>query len=254
MDSLVEFLRDSGGWGVASEVAALFTYGIGLWEHSHDRPIPAFVLLTISVPLFWIGAYVAWSKKRRDNVTLRTRLKSRNPDLNLSIEGLLYQYDPTTDLTVFALSAYLFNAGEASVAMNWGARYLVSASIETMIGYNIYSTYTFRHGDQTVTLMNSNLLQAQTITRRLSRGDAKAGRLIFALPGNRIKQIESLQFSIELECSDFTGKKTVAKFVPDPKPVIGARSYPGEKVQIGRTQPESVSFTPPSLPSADQNS
>jgi hypothetical protein len=64
MRRILQFVRDSGGWGVASELTGLVTFGIGLWEHSQDRALRGFVFVAISVPLFWIGAFVAWNRKR----------------------------------------------------------------------------------------------------------------------------------------------------------------------------------------------
>jgi len=56
---------------VASSVAALISYGVAIWEHLHDKPLSAFVLLAITVPLFWIGAMVAWRRVRKEVETLR---------------------------------------------------------------------------------------------------------------------------------------------------------------------------------------
>jgi hypothetical protein len=66
MSPLFNFLKDSGGWGVASVVAAFLFFGISLWERAHDKTVSAFVFLCLSVPLFWIGSLVAWNKKRKE--------------------------------------------------------------------------------------------------------------------------------------------------------------------------------------------
>lgn len=248
MDSLLEFVRDSGGWGVASELTALAVFLIGLWEHFHDKTIAPFVLIAISVPLFWAGAFVAWNKKRRDVVGLQGKLADRNPDLQLNLEGVLYVYDTKVNLTVFVLSAYLVNAGEASIAMSWAATYQMKQSRETMVGFNVRGSYSIILGAETLVLTNESLLQAQVLTHKLDRGDAKAGRLIFTLPGNRIKEIETRQFKIEVECRDFMRRVTTAEFTPDTMPFDGIKSFPGEQVQIGATQPETVAYTQPRLP------
>jgi hypothetical protein len=248
MDSLLEFCKDSGGWGVASEVAALAVFSVGLWEHFHDKAVAPFVLIGISVPLFWAGAFVAWYKKRKDTIDLRAQLADRNPDLRLNLEGVLYVYDAGVNLTVFVLSAYLVNAGEPSVAMTWSATYLMGQSRETMVGFNVRGSYSITLGKETLTLTNDSLLQTQVLTHRIDRGDAKAGRLLFTLPGNRLKDIETRKFKIEVQCIDFTRKATTAEFIPDSTPFDGLKSYPGEQVQIGSTQPESVAYTQPRLP------
>ncbi|MFZ0815852.1 MAG: hypothetical protein WAM78_10050 [Candidatus Sulfotelmatobacter sp.] len=60
-----EFVKDAGEWGIASWAAALATFAIGIWEHTHDKPVSAFILICATVPLFWIGGYIAWTKKTR---------------------------------------------------------------------------------------------------------------------------------------------------------------------------------------------
>lgn len=63
MRRFTEFVRDSGGWGLTSEIAALVLFCIALFEHERDKPVTVFTLLIISVFLFWLGAFVAWAKK-----------------------------------------------------------------------------------------------------------------------------------------------------------------------------------------------
>lgn len=65
MRRLAEFVRDSGGWGLTSEITALVLFVIAFWEHSHDKSVTAFTLLVVSVPLFWVGAFIAWAKKNK---------------------------------------------------------------------------------------------------------------------------------------------------------------------------------------------
>lgn len=62
MYRLTKFLISSGRWGVASEIAAAATFVIGLVDHAKDRPLSGFIFVCLSVPLFWIGAYLAWLK------------------------------------------------------------------------------------------------------------------------------------------------------------------------------------------------
>jgi hypothetical protein len=60
-----EFVRDAAEWGMASWLAALVSFGIGIWEHFHGTPVSALILICLAVPLFWIGSYIAWAKKKR---------------------------------------------------------------------------------------------------------------------------------------------------------------------------------------------
>jgi hypothetical protein len=66
MSPLLEFIKDSGSWGVGSVLAAFLFFGISLWEHAHGKSISAFGFLCLSIPLFWAGSLVAWNRKRKE--------------------------------------------------------------------------------------------------------------------------------------------------------------------------------------------
>src|SRR5208337_4933682 len=80
---LIDFIRDAGGWGVASVVAAFLAFGIAIYDHANDKPVSAFVFVCLSVPLFWLGAYLAWKKERGQAKELEQKLK---PMLRVSPE------------------------------------------------------------------------------------------------------------------------------------------------------------------------
>jgi hypothetical protein len=61
-----QFIADAGGWGVASVAACFVFYSWAIWEHTHDKPLSAFLLLAVTIPLFWIGSLVAWWKVRKE--------------------------------------------------------------------------------------------------------------------------------------------------------------------------------------------
>jgi hypothetical protein len=69
--NIPEFVRDAGAWGIASVSTAAIFFLIGLWEHSRDKSVPAFWFVCLTLPLFWIGAYVAWFKKQKMVVALQ---------------------------------------------------------------------------------------------------------------------------------------------------------------------------------------
>jgi hypothetical protein len=71
----IQFLKDSGGWGLTSTLATLFVYLIGLYEHFQGNTIAASILLALTVPLFWIGAYISWSKKDDELNELKKQLQ-----------------------------------------------------------------------------------------------------------------------------------------------------------------------------------
>lgn len=80
MRPLKEFVQDAGGWGLVSVVAAALAFGIGWWDHAHDKPISAFVFVCLSIPLFWVGAFLAWHKKRSE--LEQERARNARPDID----------------------------------------------------------------------------------------------------------------------------------------------------------------------------
>jgi hypothetical protein len=66
MRQIGKFIADAGSWGLVSVVAAVVFFAIGIRDHAQDKPISAFVFVCLSVPLFWAGAYIAWSKKNSE--------------------------------------------------------------------------------------------------------------------------------------------------------------------------------------------
>jgi len=65
MRKLKEFVFGAGGWAVASDLASFVFYVLAIVSATRwgASSLSAFVLLAVSVPLFWFGAYSAWEKK-----------------------------------------------------------------------------------------------------------------------------------------------------------------------------------------------
>jgi hypothetical protein len=58
------FVSDAGGWAVASNTTAIVLYVIGLISASkYGASITTFIIVAVSVPLFWVGAFIAWNKQ-----------------------------------------------------------------------------------------------------------------------------------------------------------------------------------------------
>lgn len=67
-----KFVVAAGGWGVASTLTASLLYIAALVQASHyGSSVTTVVLLAVTVPLFWIGSYMAWSKEHDENEKLR---------------------------------------------------------------------------------------------------------------------------------------------------------------------------------------
>lgn len=240
--------------GKMSGLASLVFTILGLWSSWFSGQVG----MQHAKSYFWGAAvvsfafanYQAWRVEKELSQALRVRLDDRSANLKLSLETIIWVYDPALDLTVIVLSAYLLNAGEPSVVMSWGAKYFVgnSAEGEKMTGLYVHGSYSIAVGKEVLKLTNADLLQTSTLTNRLVRGDAKAGRLLFTLPGNRVSQLASLNYRIDVECRDFQGKAVKATFAPTSQPVAGIRHFPSEQVSTGITQPESVSYVAPKSP------
>jgi len=181
------------------------------------------------------------------------------PRLTLTLSNLIWQYRTSDDLTVFFILASLVNSGEPSVAMNWRVKYQVEDSIEFAEIYSIMGSYVVDVDSTRVTFTNENLLNLKTLETPIQKGQFVGGRIFFAVPGNRTEQIKSIRHSIEIECQDYLGKSTKAKYQPSPIPVKTLLSHYKEKREAIKDkgdgepnaikQPGSVSYTqePPSL-------
>jgi len=68
---------------MTSTLAAVAFFLLGLFEKFSGRSVSAWVLVCLAVPLFWIGAIVAWLKKRRELET--EKAKNVVPSFNARI-------------------------------------------------------------------------------------------------------------------------------------------------------------------------
>jgi hypothetical protein len=80
------FISDAGGWTVASNAASLVFYVLGLIAVSkYGTTITVFVMVAISAPLCWAGAYFAWKKQHDARLAAEARLYSGRPVLSLEV-------------------------------------------------------------------------------------------------------------------------------------------------------------------------
>jgi hypothetical protein len=178
------------------------------------------------------------------------------PRLLLSLGNLIWQYRTSDDLTVFFILASLINKGEPSVALNWKVKYRVGTCTETGEIYSITGSYALDINDTRITFTNDNLLNLKTLETPIQKGQFVGGRIFFAVTGNRTDQIKAIQHTIEIECEDYIGNISTAKYQPSPKPVKALLGHYKEKRESIKEeepnsvkQPASVSVThePPSL-------
>lgn len=72
---------------MASEIASGISFGLGVWEHFHDKPLSGFILMVVSLPLFFIGAYLAW-KKKHDELEL---FQSQKPKIEVQVDKVKWR-------------------------------------------------------------------------------------------------------------------------------------------------------------------
>jgi hypothetical protein len=95
-------------------------------------------------------------------------------------------------------------------------------------------------------LTNDNLLLPQVLTHRIERGEGKLGRILFTVPHNRAEEIKGGQFTITVQCFDCEDTSCSAMYRPSGVPLIGIRTFPGEKWEKKSLPPTN----PPPLPTA----
>jgi hypothetical protein len=191
---------------------------------------------------FIISACALWAIEHREKLELLKQLDNANPKFTLLLESIIWIYDPSLDTTVFVLAGGMRNAGAASAAFNWHATYSLNDASEEMTPFYVRSEWSIPVGPDLLTLTNAELLMSKLMTK-LEKGDARFGRLIFTVPGNRTAQVQSAQYKITVTCRDIENREILAVFVPSGKPLVGTRMFPGERLQEAVRQVE-ASKTP----------
>ena len=236
-------------WGTLVTGGAIIG-ALGIWQGT-GHTLPSGVYWVVGVAGLAFSFYRAWLEQHTEVERLRNENDDRKPRLRLKLESTLYVYDKEKDLTVFVLSAFILNAGAPTVVTGWHGKYIVGSSEEDMKGFYFIDAYDITIGNETITLTNENLIKAQVLTKQLLRGDAKVGRLILTVPGDRRDEVKACKYKIRVECFDFEGTPTLAEFSPDAAPIQGIQMYPGERVRQISKENASPEGIPPQLPSAE---
>jgi len=190
------------------------------------------VYLWVAAALCFVFAnYKAWEKKAKKVQELTLLIEDRRPKLILAIGGSVWTYDSATNKTVFFLSAELLNQGEPTVAIGWSAKYVMGTFSEPMTSFYIHGFYTVTVGVQKLTVTTQDLLNVKTQSTQIERGGHRGGRLLFTLDGDRRRQIETLQFNIEVSCKDYLFTVYTAKYSPTPQAPGGLHYLPTERVE-----------------------
>ena len=160
-----------------------------------------------------------WWQESRARKRSEDQLASSKPNLVITLGVTIWNYNSDIDSTIFFLSGGIVNRGEPSVTLNWQGRYKCGESVEVMRTYNITDTYPLTVGDKQIIFTNANLLNLRTIEHPIAKGQYVAGRLLFAVPGNRGDQIKALCHKIEVQCEDYLGTVSTCEYVPSAEPM-----------------------------------
>jgi hypothetical protein len=229
-------LKEVYYWLPSSALAAAIGRGVdlGFWRPGKKTA------WTIVLLGFVFSAFKAWRKQLLEKCKaeqiaddFKEKLEARRPKLSLNIETAIWVYDEKRDVTVFVLAAGVLNSGESTVVIGWKATYELGESSEEMDVHYLLDSWKVTIRKETLTLTNENLLIPQVLTKPLVRGDAKLGRLMFAIRGNRKSQVDSHQFKIKVSCQDFEHTRAEAVFIPSSKPLNDIKIYPGEQLAQG---------------------
>jgi hypothetical protein len=213
----LEFLKVAGLLGGGSVIFGLVLFAVAVWEHTKGKNVPASWLVASGLFFFAFGFYKAWSKERDDKEAALARIE--RPQFEFSLGPLIWRYSEADDKTLFFALGSILNKGHRSVTRGWSATYRIGAASETMTSFYIRTPFTLPVGDEELVVANSDLLNVKTLESAIERGNVANGRLLWTLPGNRAKQIESCQYSIEVVCQDYESNSYTATYAPDPKPL-----------------------------------
>jgi hypothetical protein len=231
--------RMSGLASLAFTVFGVFSdwfSGIKGGEHAREFCWSAAVIC------FLYANYRIWADEHRKRIC-------EQPKFIMNIEHLNWEYQEDQNNTVFIMAVFLLNQGAPSVARGWSAVYEIGDSTETLNLIHV-AQWVLRVGMESVTITGPDQIPSKTLERRLETGEAKHGRILFTIPGDRVEQIRSLQFKVRLRCRDFLGNLAETSFSPSSIPVTGVPIYPTEHGEVLPMPPESASGTP-QLPSEE---
>ena len=187
----------------------------------------------------WIAAaicfvyanYRTWLDEHRKAV-------SSQPDFQLTIERLDFEYLQSVKKTAYLFAVTLINRGAPSITTTWKALYEVGNSQEVMEHIHLADKWLVRYGYQQLTLYPKDFITTKTAEQRVETGDAKHGRLLFFLPGDRTEQVRAAQFKVQIALHDFRGQRVIGTFTPNALPLTEIGVFPGEHGEI---------ITPPEL-------
>lgn len=222
----LEFIRTAGLLGGGSVLLAVVLFAIGIWEHYKEKNVPSMWLVATGVCSFAYGLYQAWAKERDAKEVALSQIES--PEFDFQLGPTIVKFHEESNQTLFFLIGRILNKGHKSITMGWSAVYRIGQSSEDLMSFYIRTPFSLLIDGEELLVTNSDLLNVKTSENPIDRGCVANGRLLFALAGDRRRQLESLQYSIEVSCHDYRSRLYKALYTPDPKPLVGLVTHAHE--------------------------
>jgi hypothetical protein len=225
---------------------AVFTFlswYVAKTNRPNDWTVKAMAIVAIVCLL--VAAYGAWSDEREKAISVECKLLTYKPDFEFELGASIWRYDDSYDLTLFFPIASILNRGHASITTGWSAIYAIGEARETMKAFYLRSPYHLVIGGEELIVTNEELLNVRTAETAIERGRVANGRLLWTLPGNRSRQIESLQFSIKVTCQDYHSNIYSAVYTPSSEPLSALVTHAHEKARKLGPPPQLAADNPP---------
>ena len=157
------------------------------------------------------------------------KVVSSRPRFSLAIEHLAWEYSSQDDKTTFVFAVYLVNSGAPSIAQKWTASYKYGTCNEILVPISLVGEWVIVYAQQKVTVRPEDQITCKTLEARLETGGGRAGRMFFTVNGNRVHQLNTYQFTVEITMRDAWDVPVSATFTPHSTPPTGVPIFPNEK-------------------------
>ena len=212
-----------------SGIASLVFTGLGVYTTAfagqHGSHNARLFCWSMAMVCFLYANFRTWADEHR-------RAISTEPDFFLRVEQVYFEFSEAKNHTVLIFAVSLINRGSPSSTNGWFAVFEMNGISEPMALIHIAGNWIIRRHNQEVTIRSEDQITAKTVEGRVQTGEGKTGRVFFTLPGNRLNQLNSLQFRVRIGFRDFRGHRFESMFIPSPTPIIGVAKYANEVGQI----------------------
>jgi hypothetical protein len=189
--------------------------------------VVSYIFVVIAALVFCIGAFIAWLEENKKYEA--EKAKHDEPNFKLQIESIITHYNPQSNITTTCFAAAITNRGAPSHAAGWHIRYQSRSIDVTVKSLTPAQERTeMPIGGRTLVLKRLDLLPARFLPA-VDREQAKHGRILFEVPGDRRQEIYSGNAVIWLGCFDNAERLCQSLFKSTPE-IPDLQMYPDEEV------------------------